>query len=191
MKSNPISRTSNLWIDKFIKVLSRISFLLGVIIGCCIAILYIDTNIKEEDIVNIKEKVCFVWENGLQIESDRFSLLGNNENINLYNLTNKQLNSPENAEVEFHFSINEFWITRKGNIFSVNDALNVKNIDFIFEEESVITNVYVDYVAAVMHSIFACFFAGGVSLFVGTGCGYLILLIIALIIKYKNRRKIN
>ena len=83
MKFNPISYTSNLRIDKFIKVLSRISFLLGVIIGCCIAVLYIDTNIKEDDVVNIKEKVCFIWENGLQIESDRFSLLGNNENINL------------------------------------------------------------------------------------------------------------
>lgn len=191
MKFNPISYTSNLRIDKFIKVLSRISFLLGVIIGCCIAVLYIDTNIKEDDVVNIKEKVCFIWENGLQIESDRFSFLGNNENINLYNLTNKPLNSPENEEVEFRFSINEYWITRKGNTFSVNDILKVKNIDFIFEEESVITNVYVDYVTAVIYSIFACFFAGVILLFVVTGCAYLVLLIFALIIKYNNRRKTN
>ena len=93
--------------------------------------------------------------------------------------------------MEFRFSINEYWITRKGNTFSVNDILKVKNIDFIFEEESVITNVYVDYVTAVIYSIFACFFAGVILLFVVTGCAYLVLLIFALIIKYNNRRKTN
>lgn len=146
-------------IEKIFNIVCWTTVVLGIIIGYFVGRHFLDTDFNEEEIANIKEKICFVWENGMQIECDKFALKEQTGNINLYNLTTKPLSSPENSEVEFYFEMNGFRIAREGNYFYARNPAYTKGIHFAFEDNYVTASEHVYYVSVIMLHMIICFFA--------------------------------
>lgn len=146
-------------VDKILKPLLIIICVLGIVLGICLGIHLIDTNLPSEEVELIKEHIVHMWENGVQLECNGFTLKNTDKNINLYNLVNKPLSSPENADVEFWFNMNDFAILRKENKFMASDFWSIKNIEFTFEGGSLTTNAYVSNVLVVILYITFCLFS--------------------------------
>ncbi|MBO5143555.1 MAG: hypothetical protein J6C46_11315 [Clostridia bacterium] len=189
MKNNPLSefdKTRVAKIQNIFKIVEIITWIIGIALGSLICVFSIRTDFKDEEITQFKEVISYAWENGLQREYERFTIVKNDKNVNLYNLTNMPIKAPENADIEFMFNINEYRVHRKGSQFIIKDNIGVRNIIFNVADNEM--NVNVSYMASVIFGIFICMFVCVILFCIDFLIGSIIAAIFTIMKKKKQKR---
>lgn len=189
MQINPLNKPEDIRkakIKRIFNIAQIVTCILAIILGCFICSHTVSTEIKDDEIAEIKEVIYDVWENGLQGEYENFSITKMGKNVNLYNLTNLPVKVSENADIQFKFDVNDYTVYRGGNIFSIKDNIGVRNITFNVEDGTTYANV--NYILAVIFVIFSCALLWTILVMAEIVIGLLISVIIEIIIKINNKR---
>ena len=189
MEINPLTKPEDsrkAKINRIFKIVQIVTRIFAIILGCFVCSFTVSTEIKDEEIDEIKEVISYIWENGLQEEYENFSITKTGKNVNLHNLTNLPVKAPENADIEFKFDVNDYTVYRGGNIFRIIDNIGVRNISFNVEDGSIEKNV--NYILAVIFVIFSCALVWIILTFFEMVLGLLISGIFELIMKINKKR---
>lgn len=114
-------------------VFPTIFIVLGVIFGFILSISTFDSFVtREEDIIDVKETIISIWDNGLNVECENLDIHA--EKVNIESLSTKSLAAPENKDIGFSFKVNNLFVERVGTSIFVSQSSGINRFKFDFSK---------------------------------------------------------